>query len=232
MDYNLLVQTSKKIKKNRGFIQNRTILINPIDKYNFVIEQYNQEHNIVDNTLLKKIYCEKIYSLGYIFENGIFSMIIFFFLIPGILFIFNKLLFSESYLIFQLIFLVYFSIVNCITVLTLIMYIYARIIFNKNQKIVNNPFIRMILMPEMCRLLNVTNKHFELDNEELEIFNFSESQKKMIKQNVVENRYCFMIYDQNFVDYYSEIKTKTLFLKHITWVLLSLGLYIIFYFFI
>lgn len=90
--------------------------------------------------------------------------------------------------------------------------------------------MRMIFLPELCRLLNVNNKHFQLKESELNIFNFTESQKAKLIKDEEEGKYRFMIYDQHFVDFYSELNNTSLFLRHLLWLLTSIGVYFIYYF--
>jgi len=71
-----------------------------------------------------------------------------------------------------------------------------------------------------------------LKNSELEIFNFSVSQKAKLMIEEQEGKYRFMIYDQSFVDFYAELRKTSLFLRHLLWLLASIGIYFLSYFFI
>jgi len=231
MEYKKLIEASNKLNNNNETNLNRVILINPVDKYNFVIDQYNKDYNIVDDIMLEKIGLDRIYYLGYIMENGICSFLMIFLAIPSPFLIFDKFILTESYnddIIF-LILTIFFCVITFIAFLSLLIYINARRIYNKNLIKVRNPFMRMIFLPELCRLLNVNNKHFQLKESELIIFNFSDSQKEKIVKDDQE-KYKFMIYDQNFVDFYSELCNTSLFLRHLLWVLASIGAYFFYYF--
>ncbi len=234
MEYRKLIQASRNFNKNNDVNSNRIILTNPVEKYNFVIDQYNKDYNMIDNVTLKRIPLDRIYHYGYIMENGICSFLIIFFLIPCPFLIFNKLIYSNKIgnIITIIIFSIYFFIIFCLAFLTIIIYIIARNIYDKNYPLVRNPFINMIYLPELCRLLNVINKHFQISEEEIKVFNFNDTQKNIIKKNIYENKYRFMIYDQNFVDYYSELGTLKLLLKHVVWFIASITIFLLYYFFI
>lgn len=234
MEYKKLIEASKKLNKNNDVNTNRIILTNPVEKYNFVIDQYNKDYNIIDNLKLEKIRFDSIYNLGYILENGICSFLILYLAIPSPLLIINKFFLTQSNtnnVIFYIL-SIYFSMIIFLAFLTLVIYMNARKVFNKNQNLVRNPFMRMIFLPELCRLLNVINKHFHLKETELSIFNFNEFQKEKLPKDELDGKYKFMIYDQNFVDYYSELRNTSLFLRHLFWLLISLAIYTVYYFFI
>jgi len=234
MEYKKLIEASKRFNNNNDFNINRIILINPIDKYNFVIDQYNKDYNIIDNIVLKKVPLDKVYYYGYIMQNGIFSFILIFFVIPFPVSILNKFILKRdqySNLIF-FVFSIYFLMIFILALLNICIYINARLIYKKNVLRVRNPFMKMIFLPELCRLLNVINKHFQISESELRVFNFNESQKNKITKYEDDGKFRFMIYDQTFVDYYSELQATGLLLKHILWFLTSLGFYITYYLFI
>lgn len=232
MEYKKLIEASNKLNRNDDNNANRIILINPVDKYNFVIDQYNKDYNTIDDVKLEKIQFESVYYFGFIIENGICSFLILFLAIPSPFLIFNKFILtnSNSDNVIFVILSIYFCMISFIAFLTLIIYINARRIYKKNHILIRNPFMRMIFLPELCRLLNVNNKHFQLKESDLVIFNFSESQKaKLIKDEQV-GKYRFMIYDQHFVDFYSELSNTSLFLRHLLWLLSSIGVYFLYYF--
>ena len=232
MEYKNLIEASKKLNKNNDINTNRIILTNPVDKYNFVIDQYNKDYNIIDCVKLEKIRFDIVYYFGYIMENGICSFLIIFLAVPSPFLIFNKFILNESNtdMIIFFILSMYFCLISLIAFLTLIIYINARRVYNNNLIKVRNPFIKMIFLPELCRLLNVNNKHFQLKESELVIFNFSDSQKNILFTDEQDGKYRFMIYDQNFVDFYSELRNTSLFLKHLLWLLASIGVFYIYYF--
>lgn len=234
MEYRKLIEASKKLNKNNDINTNRVILTNPVEKYNFVIDQYDKEYNKINNIELKRIPLDRIYYHGYIMENGICSFLIIFFVIPSTFLAFNKLIIPNIYtndIIFYIL-SIYFSSIFFLALLTIIIYLYAKKVYNDNHLLVRNPFMKMIFLPELCRLLNVINKHFQINEEEIKIFNFSEIQKNNIKEHNIDNKYRFMIYDQNFVDYYSELGNLKLLLKHVLWVLASIAIYFSYFFFI
>lgn len=232
MEYKKLIEVSNKLNKNNDINTNRIIITNPVDKYNFVIDQYNKDYNIVDDVKLEKIRFDSLYYLGYIMENGFCSFIILSLAIPSPFLIFNKFILTESNTdnIIFFVLSVYFFFISFLALLTLIIYINARRIYNINLIKVRNPFMRMIFLPELCRLLNVNNKHFQLKESEIAIFNFSESQKSNLIKDEQEGKYRFMIYDQHFVDFYSELNNTSLFLRHLLWLLASISVYFLYYF--
>lgn len=232
MEYKKLIEASNRLNKNNDTNANRIIVTNPVDKYNFVIDQYNKDYNIIDDIKLDKIKFDSIYYFGYIMENGICSLLIFFLAIPSPFLIFNKIILIDTKadnVIFYIL-SIYFCFISLLALLTLIIYINARRVYNKNLIKIRNPFMRMIFSPELCRLLNVNNKHFQLKESELVIFNFSVSQKSKLFRDELGGNYRFMIYDQHFVDFYSELSNTSLFLRHLLWLLASIGVYIFYYF--
>lgn len=232
MEYRKLIEISRKLNRNNDININRIILTNPVDKYNFVIDQYNKDYNIIEDKKLSNVKCDSIYYLGHIIENGVWSFLIIYLVIPFPFLVLNKIILSDSDFIIFLLLSIYFGILFSIVVITFVVYLAGKRIYRKNSESVPNPFMKMIFLPEMCRLLNVINKHFELNEEEIQIFNFSENQMRLLKINDFDKKYRFMIYDQNFVDYYSEINTTTLLLKHILWIFCSVGFYFLTYFII
>lgn len=239
MDYGEMKNLKNKLTnfdlESSNFSRNRKLVFldNPIEKYNFFVAQYNISYNLVDNKKMKHIPLEKMYRIGFHLQSAFIYFIIVYSLVPCILFLFQYFIY-ENHLFYLCFLSVYMGFLFIICFLTLLSYIIAINTFQKNLKEINNPFKNMIYHPDLCRLLNVNNEHVEYLIVELNQLNLTESQKTMVLQKPnSEGKVKFMIYDQEFIEYYSEIKhAKPLLIKHIIWLITSIGLYLIYYFYI
>ena len=232
MDYRSLIQTSVKINNFDGLEKPRT-LKNPIDEYNFAIEQYNQPQNIQGDKELNKIKFEKFYNSLNFFHNNILISILIFVIIPTLMILFEKfaIKFIEVFLL-VIIFEIYFGLIFLISVILLVIFIKGIYTHKANLLKVNNPLKKMVFLPELCRLINVTNKSFDLNEEDVKVFHFSQSQKENLLENSFNNRYRFTIYNQKFMDYFYDVRSIQYLLKHIIQLVSSVGFYFIFYYII
>jgi hypothetical protein len=219
---------------------------NPIEKYNYAIDQYNLPYNIIENKKLKKIKFEKIYNKFYSIFSNIILIILLFLIIPCLLIILEKFSFKKNFFFLKFFFQIYFSCLLIMNIIMLIIFIKGIFLHKKNSKIVKNPLKNMIFLPELCRLMNVNNKNFDLNEEDLKVFNFTEKQKKILLENsfiffssslnfsdfsadcniLYGNRYIFTIYNQKFVDYFYDIRSYKYLIKHFFYIFMIIIFYL------
>jgi hypothetical protein len=236
MDYGEIKSLKKRFFESEGDYLNSgrekeegPIFTNPLQKYNYFIENYNIDYNIVNQKRLNPICCEKLYSNLFILQMRWIHYIIIFGVMPMILYLF-KLFFLKASGLYFIIITVYLSLIFTITSFTLILFLVGKRTYKLNYKLVKNPFIQMIYHSDVCRMLKVNNQKVEFNTEDLSQLNLTQNQISMIKSRPIYNgKVKFMIYDQNFVDLYSEIE-KTSAFKHIFWFISSMGFYILYFY--
>jgi hypothetical protein len=232
MEYSKLVTLKDELVRRNSKTKQLVVLTNPIDKYNFFVDQYNLDYNRGDGEAMSRVYCESIYSFGYIIQNRVFNYIILFGLLPGILLLSKFYLFDDVkfYVAF---YSVYFGLLVLLCLLTLIFYCFAKRTYSINYNRVNNPFKRMIFHPDLCRMLNVNNHHIEYAIDKLSSLNLTEKQLDIVRSNKPNEQGLvrFMIYDQELIDYYSEIGKHHIFhIKHSVWLITSICLLVLYIF--
>jgi hypothetical protein len=236
MEYSKIVSLREEFiklnEKKRGQAKQLVCLTNPIDKYNFFVKQYNIDYNKGDGEVMSRICGESLYSFSYIIQNRMFNFIIIFGLVPGMILLMKYYLF-EGILFYIIFYSIYFGVIFLLCLLTIIIYCLAKRTYNINYRKVSNPFKRMIFHPDLCRLLNVNNHHVEYAYEKLPNLNLTEAQLEIIRSNPPNEMGLakFMIYDQELIEFYSEIGKHHIFhIKHTIWLLTSIGLFILYIF--
>jgi hypothetical protein len=232
MEYGKLVTLKDELIKQKAISKQLFVLTNPIDRYNFFVDQYNVYYNRDSGNVMQKVYCESIYSFGYVIQRRVLNYIIMFGLIPGIMLLTKCYLFDDIkfYVAF---YSIYFGFFILLCLLTLIFYILGKHVYIRNYESVSNPFRRMIYHPDLCRLLNVNNHHIEWPVDKLNNLNLTEKQISSIMSNFSNRNGLvkFMTYDQEFIEYYSEIGKNPIFhIQHIVWLITSVGLFILYIF--
>jgi hypothetical protein len=205
-------------------------LTNPIDRYNFFVDQFNIDYIRLEDQKMLRLSGQAIYSICHLLQEGLFNYIVIFMLIPLILYFSRLLIEFEGF--FFIIYSFYFILLLIISFFTIVIYLKAKYTYQKNLKRVSNPFRRMIYHPDLCRMLNVNNTHLEYNIDQIDNLNMTEAQVNIIISNqIVDGRAKFMIYDQGFIDFYSEIGQYNIYLlKHIVWLVSSIGFYLLFIF--
>jgi hypothetical protein len=232
MEYSKIVSLKEDLIKQKSENKQLLVLTNPIDKYNFFVDQYNIDHNRGDKEHMWRVCCEPLYSFSFIIQDRVFNYIIIFGLIPAMLLLSKYYLF-EDIKFYVTFYSIYFGLIIFLCFSTLVIYCLAKRTYHKNLKRVANPFKRMIYHPDFCRLLNVNNHHIHYPVEKLNALNLTEAQINIIRSNQVDEDglVTFMIYDQVLIDYYSEIGKHHIFhLKHSVWLVTSIGFFILYLF--
>ena len=117
----------------------------PISRYNYVIDAYNNESNRIDNTILPQMPICSAYKFIYSMMNNFLG---------------------EVLLIILMIFLPFINVITFILILwAFIYYMKFLIHFRRNEKIVDDPFKNMIYSPEMCDSIHKINWFFEIQFE-------------------------------------------------------------------
>jgi hypothetical protein len=200
--------------------------MNPIERYNYFIERYNMTSE--ERMILTP--CGSFYSVGNLIQNGFLNYIIIFVIIPLLIY-FSRVMISFEDLFF-IIFTFYFFLVFSASLITLIIYLNAKFTYKKNLKRISNPFKKMIFHPDLCRIMNVNNLQIEYNADNLDNLNLTDAQISVVKTNpITDNKVKFMIYDQGFIDFYSEVGQYNIYLvKHVLWLFSSIVFYLIFIF--
>jgi len=115
----------------------------PISRYNYVIEAYNNENNKINDLVLNSFPTSIIYQWVFSMLNhflGEVLLIIMLLFLPGInLFVFFAILWS------------------------MIHYLKFLKLYKKNEEIIEDPFKNMIYSPEMCDSIHKINWFFQLE---------------------------------------------------------------------
>jgi hypothetical protein len=156
MDYKNLKKLSEKFVKQSDTV----VLTNPIEKYNYFIENYSVKYNKVDNIDLNSIPFQSFYTICFLIQNKIINYFIIFVVIPGVLLVGREYLNQRGNL-YNYIMNIYYISLNLTFLSVLAIYIYAKRIYKNNFKLVENPFRRMVFHPDICR--NILIKHIELN---------------------------------------------------------------------
>jgi hypothetical protein len=119
------------------------LFTNPISKYNYFVNTYNDEINRVDGIQFKKIENSILYKPFFLLINNGF----------GKLFLFFALLVIPLLNIF-----IFISILICV-----FSYNDGIKIYKKNQQLVNDPFKNMVYAAELCQGLNRNDYFFRID---------------------------------------------------------------------
>lgn len=205
------------------------VLTNTIDRYNFFVEQYNLTYNIVKNTKMTRVSGGLLYRIGYTIEKSLVNFLIVLGFVPTLFLVFKMCFTDPEWLYFTLL-TMYMGFICFISLMTLLIYFHGKRTYERNLLLVANPFQRMIYSPDICRILNLNNVHLEFPLEELEKLNLTATQKKQIESNVdYTGKAKFMVYDQDFIEYYSQINKRTgTLMKHVIWVIASFGFFILY----
>lgn len=134
-DYTLkLLEESKKPS---------SIPIDPISRYNYIIEAYNNECNRIDHNHLSLMPNSSFYKMVYSLMNNFFGNIL---------------------LIIILIFLPIINILMFISIAWCYAF-YLKLIslYKKNEKVILDPFKNMVYSPEVCENIDKINCFFQLD---------------------------------------------------------------------
>lgn len=158
MDYQNLIRLKEKFVNK----DDEVILTDPIQKYNYFINNYNVNYNVVNNTPLKTIPFHSFYTICYIIQNSILNLFILFVVIPAVLLVAREYLDLKHFYLNVIIPLYYFLLILSSTVVVII-YFNAKRIYRENSKKIANPFKNMIFHPDICR--SIMNKHIELSLE-------------------------------------------------------------------
>lgn len=115
----------------------------PISRYNFVIEAYNKECNLIENKKLSPMKNCALYKWIYSVLNNFFGeilLIIIMIFVPGV----NLLSF-------------------CLIFWSFLYYVKFLEGFKENEKIVPDLFKNMVYSPEMCESIHKINWFFEIE---------------------------------------------------------------------
>ena len=156
MEYQNLRKLNEKFVKQSDEI----FLTDPIEKYNYFIENYTVNYNKVDNIDLNCIPFQSFYTICFLIQSKIINFFIIFIVLPGILLVCREYLNQRGYF-FNYILNIYYCTLNFTSIAVSAIYLYAKRIYNLNFKLVENPFKRMVFHPDICR--NIINKHIELN---------------------------------------------------------------------
>ena len=115
----------------------------PISRYNFVIEAYNNECNIIDNKKLELMKNCSLYKSIYSLMNNFFG---------------------EVVLIIIMIFVPVINLITFFLILWSFIY-YCKFLelYKKNEQIIPDPFKNMVYSPEMCESIRKISWFFELE---------------------------------------------------------------------
>lgn len=233
---------------------NQNLNISPISKYNYFVFQYNYSYNIVNGIEMESInsYLVKIYNIGHTLQNDWIKSIIFFIIFPGIILILRKitdLLDSSSggsnessdnsqyFSFFNFLFNLDMIVTLTICIVTLLTLYLANRIYNNDKLKISNPFLNMIYHPDICKLFECNNKHLKVQFEDLIELNLTEHQLKTLSERakstletnselIIE----FMVYNQNFINYYGNLgQLPNVMSLHLSWLIFNLFVSFIFF---
>ena len=181
----------------------------PISRYNKVVENYNDPINREKEIYLKKACSVFFYRCWIILQLKIVLCFLFIYVIPYL----NVLTFLMN-------------------LLTLIVQESAIRVANSNQRRMEDPFQHMVYSPIMCERYSAPYLYFEVDEEQLESFRFLPEVKANLKarQRNYEGKIMFMVYNNEFLAWYHNIKkSRCICLTHL---ILNLTLFLIMQYFV
>ena len=169
MEYKKILEELEKISNVDTSL---VFLKNSIEKYNFFINLYNSEINIVNNNHLSLVPCQKIYSMGYKIQSNVLKFSLLFIIVPAIIITikylpmhcFEKTINHENE-IFFIILTTYNSLIFFICLVTFMIQYLSKLTYKKNEKIVSNPFQNMVYYPDLCYKKNINNQFMNINIE-------------------------------------------------------------------
>lgn len=180
-------------------------LLDPFSKYNYFIDTYNQEFNIVNNITLRRI---KIFKM-----NIMISKI-------------------KAKKLFYITFLFIFMVLPVLNILFFIILLYDFYIYLENSQIhddnlqkIPNPFSRMVFSPSLCKNLRKNNWIFSIEVKSFPGFFLNLEILEIIKTNEKEGVVTFMIYNEKFKEYFEGF--PLLYKKYIKEIMIALTLIIL-----
>lgn len=152
----------KKLKEKFVSKSDEVVLTNPIEKYNYFIQNYNVNYNKIDNIELKSVPFQTFYTICFLIQSRIINLFIILVVIPGILLVGKEYLDHNHYHFNIIIYIYYFILISC-SFTELAIYLVAKRIYKHNSKIIANPFQKMVFHPDICR--EIVIKHLDLSLE-------------------------------------------------------------------
>jgi hypothetical protein len=152
-------QQLKKLKEKFVTRTDEVILTNPIEKYNYVIQNYNINYNKIDNIELDTVPFHSLYTVIFLIQSKILNYFLLLVVIPAMLLVGREYLHRNPF-IFNIVIHFYYLLLNVTCLSGILLYIYAKQVYHNNFIQIENPFRKMIYHPDICR--NILNKHLEL----------------------------------------------------------------------
>ena len=161
MEYRKIQEQISNITSAKGQL---IVLKNSVEKYNFFVKLYNNQLNIVNNTSFSYIPCQALYSLGHTIQNKFCYFLLIFLFFPGIILLLRYLITGCQNICFYCM-TSYNSCICFFCINSCIFNSISRRIYNKNKKLVSNPFHNMVYYPDLCVKHNVNNEFIEINCE-------------------------------------------------------------------